>query len=87
MGRRLIRSSREPLRHQGFRLFWSSGTLTFLGVSVTMVVADALIITELEATEPQVLLVRAAQFLPYPLSTPLGAAVSIVLISWALPSL
>lgn len=87
MGRRLIRSSREPLRNQGFRLFWSSGTLTFLGVSVTMVAADALIITELEATEPQVRLVRAAQFLPYPLYTLFGAAVSIVLISWALPSL
>ncbi|WP_299305380.1 hypothetical protein [uncultured Brachybacterium sp.] len=87
MDRRLIRLSREPLRHQGFRLFWSSGTLTFLGVSVTMVVADALIITELEATESQVLLVRAAQFLLYPLNTLFGTAVSIVLISWALPSL
>ena len=57
----------EPLRHPGFRRFWSAGTLTFLGASVTMVAADALIITELDASEQQVGLVRAAQFLPYPL--------------------
>lgn len=70
---------REPLRHQGFRVFWSSGTLTFLGASVTMVAADALIITELDATESQMGLVRAVQFLPYPL---IGLVVGALLDRW-----
>ncbi|HEX7349725.1 MFS transporter [Brachybacterium sp.] len=69
----------EPLRHQGFRVFWSTGTLTFLGASVTMVAADALIITELEATESQVGLVRAVQFLPYPL---IGLLVGALVDRW-----
>lgn len=70
---------REPLRHQGFRRFWSAGSLTFLGASVTMVAADALIINELGASEQQVGLVRAVQFLPYPL---IGLLVGALVDRW-----
>ncbi|GAA4928008.1 MFS transporter [Nesterenkonia rhizosphaerae] len=54
-----------PMSQPGFLRFWSSGTLTFFGLSVTTIAVDALIINVLEASEAQVGIIRAAQFLPY----------------------
>lgn len=53
------------MRRPAFLRFWSGSTLTFFGLSFAAVATDALIINVLEASEPQVGLVRAAQFLPY----------------------
>ncbi|ROR72818.1 MFS transporter [Bogoriella caseilytica] len=55
----------EPLRRPGFRRYWSASTLGFIGLAMTTVAVDALIINDLEATESQVGMIRAVQFLPY----------------------
>lgn len=56
---------REPLRLPGFLRYWSASSLGFLGLSVTTVAVDALVVTVLDASEAQVGLIRAVQFLPY----------------------
>lgn len=56
---------REPLRLAGFRRFWAASTVGFTGLAVTTVAIDVLVIDVLHATEAQVGIVRAMQFLPY----------------------
>lgn len=55
----------EPLRVPGFARFWTGSTLSFFAVAVTTVAVDALVINELGASEAQVGIIRAVQFLPY----------------------
>lgn len=55
----------EPLRVPGFARFWSGSSLAFLAVAVTTVAVDALVINELGASEAEVGIIRAVQFLPY----------------------
>jgi len=58
---------REPLKLRGFRNYWVASTVGFTGLAVTTVAVDVLVIDVLEASEAQVGIVRAVQFLPYPL--------------------
>ncbi|MDO5494279.1 MAG: MFS transporter [bacterium] len=55
----------EPLRLPGFRLFWFASTAGFLGVAVTAVAIDVLVVDVLGASEVEVGIVKAAQFVPY----------------------
>ncbi|WP_193103878.1 MFS transporter [Brachybacterium sp. FME24] len=55
----------EPLGLPGFRSFWLANTVGFLGLAITTVAVDVLVIEVLDASEVQVGLVRGAQFLPY----------------------
>ncbi|HEX5534530.1 MAG TPA: MFS transporter [Actinomycetales bacterium] len=57
--------AREPLRLRGFRTFWAASTVGLLGLSLTAVAVDVLVIDVLNASEREVGAVRAAQFLPY----------------------
>lgn len=59
------RHLREPLSLRSFRRFWLAGTVGHTSFAVTTVAVDVLVIEVLGATETQVGLVRAAQFLPY----------------------
>ena len=56
---------REPLALRGFRSYWVAGTIGALGLSAMTVAVDVLVIDVLGASEGQVGLVRAAQFLPH----------------------
>ncbi|WP_150460202.1 MFS transporter [Nesterenkonia ebinurensis] len=56
---------REPLHRPGFAQFWAGSTLTFFAASMATVAVDALVINELGASEAEVGLIRAVQFLPY----------------------
>lgn len=56
---------REPLKIPGFARFWSAGTVGFFGISIAGVAIDVLVVQELAATEAEVGVVRAVQFLPY----------------------
>lgn len=58
-------TSGEPLALQDFRSYWYADAVGALGLAVTPVVVDVLVVTVLGATEAEVGLVRAAQFLPY----------------------
>ncbi|MGO1510615.1 MAG: MFS transporter [Actinomycetaceae bacterium] len=60
-----MHDTREPLRLHGFRSYWFASTAGFLGLAVTTVAVDVLVIEVLSASEAQVGIVRAAQFLPY----------------------
>ncbi len=55
----------EPLRIGPFRLFWVADAVGAVGLAVTPVVVDVLLVNTLGASELQVGIVRAAQFLPY----------------------
>lgn len=59
------RTPREPLSFRGFRRYWIANTIGFAGLAISTVVVDVLVIDVLGATETQVGIVRAAQFLPY----------------------
>lgn len=56
---------REPLSLRGFRRFWLASTAGFLGVAITGVAADVLVVNSLGASEFEVGMVKAAQFVPY----------------------
>ncbi|MDO5535609.1 MAG: MFS transporter [Propionibacteriaceae bacterium] len=56
---------REPLRRPGFRLFWLASTSGFLGIAVTAMAIDVLVVQALGANEVEVGVVKAAQFIPY----------------------
>lgn len=56
---------REPLALRDFRSYWYADAVGALGLAVMPVVVDVLVVTVLEASEAEVGLVRAAQFLPY----------------------
>jgi predicted MFS family arabinose efflux permease len=55
----------EPLRLLSFRTFWVASTLGFFGLSITTLAVDVLVIQGLHASEVEVGVVRAAQFVPY----------------------
>lgn len=55
----------EPLRRPAFLRYWSASTFGFAGLAMTTVAVDALVINVLEASETQVGMIRAVQFLPY----------------------
>ena len=59
------RRPREPLSFRGFRRYWVANTIGFAGLAISTVVIDVLVIDVLGATETQVGIVRAAQYLPY----------------------
>ncbi len=56
---------REPLAIRDFRSYWYADAVGALGLAVTPVVVDVLVVNVLEASEAEVGLIRAAQFLPY----------------------
>ncbi len=56
---------REPLTLRDFRSYWYADAIGALGLAVTPVVVDVLVVSVLQASETEVGLVRAAQFLPY----------------------
>ncbi|NLS08505.1 MFS transporter [Nesterenkonia sp. MY13] len=58
-------SPMEPLRRPAFARFWSGSSLTFFAAAMTTVAVDALVINELGASEAEVGVIRAVQFLPY----------------------
>ena len=55
----------EPLRLVSFRTFWVASTLGFFGMSISALAVDVLVIQGLHASEVEVGVVRAAQFVPY----------------------
>lgn len=55
----------EPLPLRDFRSYWYADAVGALGLAVTPVVVDVLVVTVLQASEAEVGVVRAAQFLPY----------------------
>ncbi|MGC5617226.1 MFS transporter [Georgenia sp. Z1491] len=55
----------EPLRLPGFRGLWLSTSVGQVGAAVSVLAVDVLVIDVLHASETQVGIVRAAQFLPY----------------------
>lgn len=59
------RKGAEPLKVPGFARFWSAGTASFFGISIAGVAVDVLVVQELHATEAEVGIIRAVQFLPY----------------------
>lgn len=59
------RTVREPLALRGFRSYWLASTSGFTALAVSTVAVDVLVIDILAASEAQVGLVRAVQFLPY----------------------
>ncbi|OSM43526.1 MFS transporter [Nesterenkonia sp. PF2B19] len=66
MGERETRPApAEPLRRRPFLRFFSADAITAAGLSISVVAVDVLVVQVLEATEQQVGLIRAVQFLPY----------------------
>lgn len=55
----------EPLARPDFRSYWYADAVGALGLATTPVIVDVLVVTVLQASETEVGLVRAAQFLPY----------------------
>lgn len=55
----------EPLRRPDFARFWTADAISTLGIFTTTVAVDVLIIQVLQASESEVGLIRAVQFLPY----------------------
>lgn len=55
----------EPLRNPDFLCFWSADAISTLGIFTTAVAVDVLVVQVLEASESEVGLIRAVQFLPY----------------------
>lgn len=70
---------REPLGLPGFRLFWLASTAGFLGIAVTAMAIDVLVVNSLGATEFEVGIVKAAQFVPYVL---VGLVAGVVVDRW-----
>ncbi|HLT85257.1 MAG TPA: MFS transporter [Phototrophicaceae bacterium] len=58
-------SPREPLALRDFRSYWYADAIGAVGLAITPVVVDVLVVGVLDASETEVGLVRAAQFLPY----------------------
>ena len=56
---------REPLALRDFRSYWYADAIGALGLAITPVIVDVLVVTVLQASETEVGLVRAVQFLPY----------------------
>lgn len=69
----------EPLRRPSFRTFWAASTVGVLGLSITTLAVDVLVIQELEASEVEVGVVRAAQFMPYLL---IGLVAGVLVDRW-----
>lgn len=57
--------SEEPLRRPSFARFFSADAVTALGLSITVVAVDVLVVQVLQASEAEVGMLRAVQFLPY----------------------
>lgn len=55
----------EPLRDPDFARFWTADAMTTMGIFTTTIAVDILIVQVLHASESQVGLIRAVQFLPY----------------------
>lgn len=55
----------EPLRNPDFARFWAADAITTLGIFTTGVAVDVLVVQVLHASETEVGLIRAVQFLPY----------------------
>ena len=56
---------REPLAVPDFRSYWAADAVGALALAFTPVVVDVLVVQVLQASEAEVGMVRAAQFLPY----------------------
>lgn len=56
---------REPLRIPAFARFWTSESIGVFGMFITVVAADVLVVQVLHASEAEVGMIRAVQFLPY----------------------
>ncbi|GAA1172050.1 MFS transporter [Nesterenkonia xinjiangensis] len=55
----------EPLRRPSFARFFTADAVTACGLSITVVAVDVLVVQVLEASEAEVGMLRAVQFLPY----------------------
>ena len=58
-------NSPEPLKVSGFVRFWTAATVSSFGISIAAIAVDVLVVQVLHASEAEVGIVRAVQFLPY----------------------